>query len=234
MTATESAALHERLHQELRLSSQRQESQQPRRRWVPVVSWVAGVAAVFVAVLALTPVLSGGDDADSADTVSMRDFATATTAASFEAALPEAVTEAGDDATMGGLAEDGSAELDEAATEAVETTAAASEEDFGVVAVGNLDEDLRTQILANLDPVVDLAPDRQVDPLFEACLEEDAIARSSDGFLPPVGVVPVPLGLITGEDGQDRLLVAYPAREVADTLLAAISLPSCEVYQTTP
>lgn len=233
MTAEESATLHHRLHRELRIDSPTAVIRRPRGNRVRVVSWAAGAAAVFVAVLMLGPVLSRGGD-DATETVALDDSASVTTAAAMEL-VPQApsVADAAEDGAMTQLEDESQNDL---AAGAAQTTAAFASEGLGVVAEGDLDEELRAEILAALGPDLSFAPyeERMLEPFHEACLTDGAIAKGSEGFEPPAGTDPLAVGLIVGEDGQERLLVAYPAEDVDETVLVAVSLPSCEVYQTVP
>jgi hypothetical protein len=244
MTAAESTALHERLHHDLKLASPSAERPHHRPAWVRLTAWAAGAAAVFLAIVALAPVFGNGGDAGT------EAAAAATTAAAFEPTSPSPGGATANDEMLDLAqslpAEDG-AETGGAEMAATETTAAAAETVttapsrgvLEIVATGDLDETMRRRFVEDLATNTESYSARTaaveiMDTDFAACLEEDAIPDASDGFEPPPGSDLLALGIIEGNDGKERLLVAYVTADVNDSVLAAVSVPSCEVYQTVP
>jgi hypothetical protein len=176
--------------------------------------------------------------------------AAATTAGAFEAApvAPDAVAGgayAGGEGALDDAArpEDGflAAEQTETTAAPAATTASPGNEGSGlaVVEVGDLTERLRIEIVGELMVNVGAyraadAAAKALDPWLERCLAETVSAEHNDVFDPPDGSEPRLVGLIVGDDGEERLLVAYVADDVADTVLAAISFDSCQVFETVP
>jgi hypothetical protein len=255
LTATESARLHERLHEELAVSPPvpaRSRSQLAWGRWVGLA---VGTAAVFLAAFMVLPNMLSGDDDDSAEMVAfeqvtdgLNDTATETTSAAIEAAPPmrEEMVGAADDLTLAG---DGAASMTEApaaeTTAAPETTAGSTEDPsldtanyLEYFAFGDLTEDLRLEILDQLEADVEFfrfgdENVKRINPDWELCVAAtlDLDAFPADSAAQIVGMLVDDSG---GDAGQELLLVAFVTADPNDTVLASIAIPECQVYQTLP
>lgn len=256
MSAAESARLHKTLQRELGLPAPAPARAQSQPVWGRVAGWAFGAAAVFLGAVLLLPALAGGGDDEAADLVAIESTETtspaaATSSAAFQVApmTQDAASEAGAGELRGADdtadAEDGG--LPEAATEttaapSMATSTTTSDDNvllLEVVEEGDLTEETRTEVVATL--LVDVDTYRPIDeavktanPSIDRCLED----TTSPGYSPllsvPAGSDPQLVGLIAGEDGEERLLVAYVPSNVRNTALAAISVDGCRVYQAVP
>ncbi len=248
LTATESAQLHSNLAQQLGVTAPA--PVRPRRRfawarWAPV----AGVAAVFVLLVALGPgLMTAGDSDDASDEVVAGVATTAATdfAATEAPAAEMAPQERGDDAADGGASL--SAIEDAAATTAApETTAAPTETTTSadseglehLVFLGSVEEvdtEALVELLAARDPeTLALSDDaKSVDPFFLDCLLETASAETAAerGIVPES--VPFILGTVTDAAGQELVLVAYAPDDVTETVFVLHVPFGCEVVETLP
>lgn len=243
LTATESARLHDHLRQELGVGPAEPTRAKLSPAWSRWAALAAGTAAVLLAAFLVLPSVLGGGD-DSAETVAFDQAAdeaagdadmerTATTAAAAEAPTAGALQET----------DDGMMALEDAATAttaAPETTAAPADTlvvgdgALTYVAQGPLSEDLRQRIVDQLivDTEVFGVVDEQardLQPDLAACL-----SVLFDSEAEPTATAQI-IGLIVDETGAERPLVAlFDNEDPADAVLASITLPECEVFETLP
>jgi len=255
LTAVESARLHERLHQELSVTtlraapSPRRQGAISRQGWGRWIGAAAGAAAVFVALFLILPSLGGlgGDDDASTEMVAM-DGATETTASPEIASAPQMREEFAADADdLAGVEGGGAAETTAAASSATTTTAAGfSTEDPAADSAnfltwfvsGDLNEQLRLEVIEQLDfdrEYLGFADEtlKGINPDWAVCvdsiIDSDLFADATEAQI--VGVIVAE----SGEDaGMERLLVAFLESELEDTTLASITIPECEVFETLP
>ena len=249
LTATESSRLHEALKRDL---TGIKPVPAPRRSTVAWGRWLsvfAGTAAVFLVVFMLLPnVMGGGDDSSSdmtfaAATDSADDQAglERTTVASAETVAPEMVAGAAEDGasleSATDIAEAPAATTTTAAAATTETTASDSPtyvEALPVIGFGDLSEELRQEIIAQLlaDPDDLRLRDEMAKSAtlaLDPCLAEQAAALDI-----PASSQPMLVGLLAGDDGEERLVVAYVPDDVTETVLVVVTYPGCELFQTVP
>ncbi len=257
LSATESARLHDRLHRELAVPAPEPVRTRTQLAWGRWVGLAAGTAAVFLAAFLLLPNVLGGSSDESAELAfdatseDLNDAGAAeTTTAAAEAAPPLREGMVGlDDATA---AEDGAAAAGEApaalptTTAAPETTLAGDTGDptmdtanyLTYIHVGALSADVRNEILDQLSAdsgYFRLADEnvKRIEPEWELCVEStldlDVFPAASDAQI--VGIVVDDAG---DDIGLERLLVAFVTADPDDTVLASITVPQCEVFETLP
>jgi hypothetical protein len=242
LTAAESARLHDRLRQELRVAPAKPARAKPTPAWSRWAALAAGTAAVLLAAFLVLPSVLGGSD-DDADTVAFElteddsnqaDLErTATTAAAAEAPTAGALEEAGDDMmALQDAATETTAAPEDAAAPA--DTLAVGDGALTYVARGSLNERLRQQIVDQLIAdaeafgVVDEQA-RDLQPELGACL---SVLFDSDADLTATAQI---IGVIIDETGAERTLVAlFDEENPAKAVLASITLPECEVFETLP
>ncbi|MDJ0923582.1 MAG: hypothetical protein QNJ77_03390 [Acidimicrobiia bacterium] len=241
LTATESARLHERLHQELRVPDAQVARPRPSAAWGRWAALAAGAAALFLAVFMVVPSMLGGSD-DSADTVASEEMADEAEAADSEraettaaAAAPSAESPAFDAAEDQSIA--GAAEI-ETTTAAPETSASddgAVDNAIGYLSYvvdGGLSPELRLEIVDQL--AANEGFFRSGDEAVKA-IEPDWAGCIAEIFETEPGIVPRIVGIIIDETGQQRLLVALVNEEDATaTVLASVTIPECEIFETLP
>ncbi len=247
LTATESSRLHESLKRELTGLRPAPTSNKPTVAWGRWVSALAGTAAVFLVVFMVLPNVIGGSDDSSPATTAAADGGAfgdeeRSTAAATETIAPEILE-------MGGSADDAATDY-QASIEASEapmastTTAAASEttasglglaDVLPLIGYGNISEEIRAEIVDQLL----LSPDdvRLRDELAKsaafdlpACLAELALELGI-----PSESETILVGVLAGDDGAERLVVAFVPAEVNDTTLVVVTYPAgCEIFQLVP
>lgn len=253
LTAAESAALHDRLHHDLRVIPPSPRPVQSSFAWGRWAGLALGTAAVFVVAFLVLPNLFVGGSDDSAETVAFDEFSeemadgagnrTATTAA---AAVPsaEAPQVAADD--LGGAAEMATSETTTTAaaetTAAPETTAVAEPTeapsgdayDLEYTIEGSLTEELRTEIIDQLTADTDFfrtddEAAKSLNPQWVACFDSlVALGTIPDDATPQI------VGTLSDEAGRERLLAAFVMPDPAATTLAAITVPECEIFEALP
>jgi hypothetical protein len=239
LTATESARLHDRLRQELRLGPAELARAKPVPAWSRWAALAAGTAAVLLAAFLVLPNLLGGGD-DSAETVA---FDQGTDDASGDTDMERAATTAAaaEAPTAGGVPETdrGMMALEDTTnvtTAAPETTAAPAGDGatFASRFEEGLTEELRLQIVDWLiaDTSYFMLDDEEIQELQPAWAE--CLAVLSVEGVPP-GYTQRLIESTTDENGVERLLVAiFDDEDPTSAVLASITLPECEVYETLP
>lgn len=239
LSATESAQLHETLKDELSMIPPAPVTRSSNVAWGRWAGLAMGAAAMFLgAVLVLPALFGGGDDADTVafDEIgeAVQDPAaiqSATTAAA--SATTSAPASAFEDPLAGADAASESAGGDDMAAAATTTDAPAVSPIPAYEIEGDLTEELRVEIIDQLRvnsatfTLSDQAA-KNTAPGLDLCIEElvdDAIPDNAE---------PQIIGTVIGVDGQERLLVIYVTPNLEDTVVVALELPGCEVYQTVP
>jgi hypothetical protein len=236
LSATESARLHKALKDELSLAAA--VTRRPNVAWGRWAGLAMGAAAMFFGAVLVLPALFGGEDdsatvafeevQDRAATESATTAAAAATTAAPSAAMAPSIDF--DDALESGDGTTGAADSVAAAT----TTAAAAGAGIPAYEIdGDLTEELRSEIVDRLmdDPATFALSDdvaKNFAPGLHVCLGElvsEAIPDNAEAQV---------LGTVIGEDGQERLLVVYITPGLEDSVIVALDLPGCTVYQTIP
>ena len=210
-----------------------------------------GIAAVFVAAVALIPGVLGGSDDESADmtmaAMETTAAATETTEAFAQAPAAENAEDRLDDSLAGSDAEEMAATATTEAMAETTTTMAPPEttsSDLTSVvdgleylgAIEDLDTTMfREQIAADIVPlsyVSDTA--KSFDPAFAACAAEQSSTELADTLGIPEGSVPLLLGIVTDGSGEELVLVAYVPDNVQETVFVTLRLPNCELVEVLP
>lgn len=246
MTATESSQLHASLKKELtglRTAPVPTKSQFAWSRWLSVA---AGTAAVFLVVFMVLPNINTGDDDSAADmTTAAAAAATETTASPTEeralAASEPTESLAGADAADDFTALEAPSATTEASASA--TTAATTEttaSDAGVadflplLGFGQLTAEIRDGVITAL--MTDADGLRLRDEMAKAATYDGGVcfAQLATDMGIPVTHEAIAVGLLAGDDGEERLVVAYVPTDVDETILVVVTYPGCEVFETLP
>ncbi|MCP4964110.1 MAG: hypothetical protein GY926_02630 [bacterium] len=246
MTATESSQLHSSLKKELRVLSSAPAPITKQFAWGRWLSVAAGAAAVFLVVFMVLPGLEIGSNDDSAD-MTIAAAAPTETTASATAERERAASEPSNDASFAvdGAADDleAIAETTAAPAETTTTVGAATDttdssvgiaDSLPLLGVGELTPEIRDGVVTSL--MTDADGLRLRDEITKSATPDvvACFAQLADELGIPSAHEALAIGLLAGDDGAERITVAYVPDNVEDALLVVVDYPGCTVHEMLP
>ncbi len=246
LTATESAQLHSNLKHRLGVAAPapaRARRSFSFARWAPI----AGLAAVFVLLVAIGPGLITAGDDDASDEVVAGVETTAAADFAQEAPMEEmaSVGRAEDDLSADGGTDVAATEAPAETTASPETTEAAAEtttaaptsDAFAFLGfVEELDtEQLLELIISGDAETLTLSENAKADdPEFLDCLIETASGEAAGEWSIVPESEPFILGLTLAETGEEFILVAYVPNDATQTVFLLHDPATCQVVAALP